>query len=165
MSSVCGFQWFVNKRMSWVCRLRWFVFSWLWLWWFVNRRLSWVYELRWFVNKRMSWVCGLRYSGQAFLVPDPWAKFSTSYQYRITVTNTNIGRKNYNNLSQIETLENELQKHCHKYKHGETKYRITVTNTNIGRTRLTYNCAHLRSTKESLTIFWVKIIWVNFFWG
>ena len=25
------------------------------------------------------------------------------------------------------------------------------------KTRLTYNCAHLRSTKESLTIFWVKI--------
>ena len=54
---------------------------------------GWVYELRLFVNKRMSWVCGLRYSGQAFLVPDPWAKFSTSYQYRITVTNTNIGGK------------------------------------------------------------------------
>ena len=36
------------------------------------------------------------------------------------------------------------------------------------RTRLTYNCAHLRSTKESLTLwvkfFWVKIFWVNFFW-
>ena len=37
-------------------------------------------------------------------------------------------------------------------------------------TRLTYNCAHLRLTKESLTIFFVKIIWVkiflseNFFW-
>ena len=30
-------------------------------------------------------------------------------------------------------------------------------------TRLTYNCAHLRSTKESLTIFWVKIIRVKFF--
>ena len=39
-------------------------------------------------------------------------------------------------------------------------------------TRLTYNCAHLRSTKESRTIwifwvkiFWVKIFWVNFFLG
>ena len=41
-------------------------------------------------------------------------------------------------------------------------------------TRLTYNCAHLRSTKESLTdsvkknfvrkFFWVKICWVNIFW-
>ena len=45
-------------------------------------------------------------------------------------------------------------------------------------TRLTYNCAHLRSTKESLTdsvkkffvrkffcvnFFWVKICWVNIF--
>ena len=43
------------------------------------------------------------------------------------------------------------------------------------RTRLTYNCAHLRSTKESLTIFWVKIFLsenflgefflVKIFWG
>ena len=32
-------------------------------------------------------------------------------------------------------------------------------------TRLTYNYPHLRSTKESLTIFWVKIIWVKFFLG
>ena len=31
-------------------------------------------------------------------------------------------------------------------------------------TRLTYNCAHLRSTKESLTI-WVKIFYVKFFLG
>ena len=31
------------------------------------------------------------------------------------------------------------------------------------KTRLTYNCAHLRLTKESLTIFWVKIIWVKIF--
>ena len=29
--------------------------------------------------------------------------------------------------------------------------------------RLTYNCAHLRLTKESLTIFWVKIIWLKIF--
>ena len=33
----------------------------------------------------------------------------------------------------------------------------------IGKTRLTYNCAHLRSTKESLTIR-VKIFWLNIFW-
>ena len=40
-------------------------------------------------------------------------------------------------------------------------------------TRLTYNCAHLRSTKESLTIeyleknvmFWVKIFGVKIFLG
>ena len=46
-------------------------------------------------------------------------------------------------------------------------------------TRLTYNCAHLRSTKETLTIeyfriileknrvkiFWVKIFWGENFWG
>ena len=31
------------------------------------------------------------------------------------------------------------------------------------KTRLTYNCAHLRSTKESLTI-WVKIFWLKIFW-
>ena len=41
-------------------------------------------------------------------------------------------------------------------------------------TRLTYNCAHLRSTKETLTIeyfriilekkIWVKFFWVKFFW-
>ena len=30
-------------------------------------------------------------------------------------------------------------------------------------TRLTYNCAHIRSTKESLTI-WVKIFWLKIFW-
>ena len=30
-------------------------------------------------------------------------------------------------------------------------------------TRLSYNCAHLRSTKESVTI-WVKIFWVKIFW-
>ena len=46
--------------------------------------------------------------------------------------------------------------------------------TKIIKTRLTYNCAHLRSTKESLTIeylrwklywiFWVKIFRVKTFW-
>ena len=33
----------------------------------------------------------------------------------------------------------------------------------LKQTRLTYNCAHLRSTKESLTIFFVKIIWLKKF--
>ena len=33
----------------------------------------------------------------------------------------------------------------------------------LAETRLTYNCAHLMSTKESLTI-WVNIFWVKFFW-
>ena len=34
----------------------------------------------------------------------------------------------------------------------------------LRKTRLTYNCAHLRSTKESLTI-WVKFFGVKFFLG
>ena len=37
-----------------------------------------------------------------------------------------------------------------------------LTKKRRGQTRLTYNCAHLRSTKESLTI-WVKIFWVKIF--
>ena len=100
MSLVCGLKWFLNKRMSWVCRLRWCLE--LWVRMICELGTGWVYELRWFVNKRMSWVCGLRYSGQAFLVPDPWAKFSTSYQYRITVTNTNIGRKKSTNMGETK---------------------------------------------------------------
>ena len=44
---------------------------------------------------------------------------------------------------------------------------------NTPRTRLTYNCAHLRSTKDSLTIEYVriikkigvKILWVKIFLG
>ena len=45
----------------------------------------------------------------------------------------------------------------------------------LKRTRLTYNCAHLRSTKETLTIEYfriilekkvrVKIFWVKIFWA
>ena len=52
--------------------------------------------------------------------------------------------------------------------------------TSQQKTRLTYNCAHLRSTKETLTIeyfriilekkiwlkfFWVKFFWLKIFWG
>ena len=42
---------------------------------------------------------------------------------------------------------------------------IFSENEKIMETRLTYNCAHLRSMKESLTIFWVKIIWVKIFFS
>ena len=100
----------------------------------------------------MSWVCGLRYSGQAFLVPDPWAKFSTSYQYRITVTNTNIGRKkSTQKLSQIKKKENEIEKHCHKYKFGGNKIENNC-----------YKCRHKGKKYNNKKVSQIQIFWDNF---
>ena len=55
----------------------------------------------------------------------------------------------------------------------EAHFNWTLKEENV-KTRLTYNCAHHRSTKETLTIEYfriileknrVKIFWVKFFWG
>ena len=68
---------------------------------------------------------------------------------KVTEVRSNQARKSAIKLSNRDYLP----KHSGYTKYYEKKKR----------TRLTNNCAHLRSTKESLTI-WVKIFWLKFFW-